>query len=90
MCLSLCRFVLVDGFVSALASRWYRLFFLAFYYAAVSILLNLCVAFVLDTFLAEWDHTNQHSRDDQTKEKANQDNATAVDPRPTAARTGMQ
>jgi hypothetical protein len=38
-------------------SRWYRLLFVGWYYLGVGVVLNLCVAFVLETFATEWRHT---------------------------------
>ena len=50
-------FVIVEGFVAVTDQQTGRLFFLAFYLVGVLVLLNVVVAFILDTFIGELEKT---------------------------------
>lgn len=52
-------YVLVEGYVAAVDSKWARVFFVCWWIVGVLTLLNVLVAATLDSFISEYDNTSQ-------------------------------
>lgn len=55
-------FIIMDGFVAATANRWSRLYFVAFYFCAAIVAMQVLLAFLLEAFLAQ--HSKQVLREE--------------------------
>ena len=71
-------FVIVEGFV-AVTSKWARLYFIFFYLIGVLVCLNVVIAFILDTFVIEFEKTRNKKRRISSNRRARMDAEHATD-----------